>query len=165
MLLQGKELIERLERLFRQVDKYRGCYFWGGDNGNSSHRSWLEDQNNVAEFEWTEGGKHYTARFDTDYRRNYVMAHGTYTRDGNYTNLTAIKNSYKRLKADMSFVAMEEEYDAVEREKVENLHKQGIFEDIIDDEERIYMQLEHDAYTDMIEIGAVSRKKSYNPFA
>lgn len=89
-------IIHALEELFRQVDKYRNCYFWGRC-GNSERRERLSAENSIPEFEWDEDGHHYTAEFIADYRCSYVTARGNYTKDGQKTNLTAIKNSYKRM--------------------------------------------------------------------
>ncbi len=88
--------ITELEYLFNQDRKYKKCYFWNS-YGNSQDRGRRSREESIPEFSWDEGGHHYTAEFVVEYKYSYVKARGHYTKDGKKTNLTAIKNSYKRM--------------------------------------------------------------------
>lgn len=92
------KVIGKLEYLFDQARKYKNCYFWNS-YGNSQERDRKSRAESIPEFSWDEGGHHYTAEFVVEYRYSYVKATGYYTKDGKITNLTAIKNSYKRMTA------------------------------------------------------------------
>lgn len=48
-------------------------------------------------FSWWDGNTKFTAFYIVKCKYNHIFAKGFYTRDGKKTNLTAIKNSLKRL--------------------------------------------------------------------
>ena len=51
----------------------------------------------VPYFSWFDGDTKFTACYIVKVKYNHIFAKGYYTRDGKKTNLTAIKNSLKRL--------------------------------------------------------------------
>ena len=80
------------------AERFRSAYLWTPPKYASSRR-YMERENTYREVAWTEGGRTYTARYDVSCSCNNVYASGTYTRDGEITNLTAIRNSLKRMQA------------------------------------------------------------------
>lgn len=80
------------------AERFRSAYLWTLPKYASSRR-YMERENTYREVAWTEGGRTYTARYDVSCSCNNVYASGTYTRDGEITNLTAIRNSLKRMQA------------------------------------------------------------------
>ena len=56
-----------------------------------------EIRGTVPYFSWRDGNSKFTACYIVKCKENYIFAKGFYTRDGKKTNLTAIKNSLKRL--------------------------------------------------------------------
>ena len=75
------------------AERFRSAYLWTPPKYASSRR-YMERENT-----YREGGRTYTARYDVSCSCNNVYASGTYTRDGEITNLTAIRNSLKRMQA------------------------------------------------------------------
>ena len=65
----------------------------------------------VPYFSWFDGDTKFTAFYIVKCKYNHILAKGFYTRDGKKTNLTAIKNSLKRL----------EKEQEQEQEKKENV--------------------------------------------
>lgn len=80
------------------AERFRNSYLWTPPK-YASGRRYMERQNTYREVEWIEGGRAYTARYDVSCSCNNVYASGTYTRDGEVTTLTAIRNSLKRMQA------------------------------------------------------------------
>lgn len=85
-----------IERIIHQAEKFKGAYFFTPPTNASARRSY-EKYNSCPEITWEEGGHTYTAEFIVCCSCRNVYAAGYYTKDGNKTTLTAIRNSYKRL--------------------------------------------------------------------
>ena len=94
----NKWTISEIERIEAEAERMKLCYFWGGE-GNRQHRDWYEKKHSVAEVEWWEDGHHYSASFDVECHYSYTKATGYYMKDGEWTTLTAIRNSRKRMEA------------------------------------------------------------------
>lgn len=92
-----KQVIKRIESLIETAEKFKGAYFFTPPC-NAAQRRKYEDQNSIPKFQWVEDGHTYTAKFKVDCSCKNVYAKGFYTKDDKVTNLTAIKNSLKRLK-------------------------------------------------------------------
>lgn len=90
--------INMIRNLIETAEYFRSSYFWTPPGNAGSRRSY-ERAHTIPEFSWEEGGHTYTARFDVVCSCKNVYASGTYTKDGNKTTLTAIRNSLKRLEA------------------------------------------------------------------
>ena len=90
------ETICALKHLIEIADHYRYAFYMTPPSSAGWRRS-EEKQGTVPEFSWTEGGHKYTACYKVACSCAHVYASGYYTRDGKKTNLTAIKNSLKRL--------------------------------------------------------------------
>lgn len=80
------------------AERFRSAYLWTPPKYASSRR-YMERQNTYREVKRIEGGRTYTAEYDVSCSCNNVYASGTYTRDGEVTNLTAIRNSLRRMQA------------------------------------------------------------------
>lgn len=95
------ETIENLRLLVRIADHYRYAFYMTPPSYAAGRRC-EEKRGTISEFAWTEGGHRFTASYKVTCSCAYVYAHGYYTRDGKKTNLTAIKNSLKRLEQEES---------------------------------------------------------------
>ena len=94
--MNRRETIDLLKKLVATADHYRYAYYMT-PSSSAAGRRWEEKRYTVPEFTWTEGGHKYTACYKVSCSCAFVSANGFYTRDGKKTNLTAIKNSLKRL--------------------------------------------------------------------
>lgn len=94
-----KEIIEKIEAVVNMAEDMKNAYFWHGV-GNQSQRNYYDKKHSVDMVEWEEGDHTYTAEFTTRSSRDNIYAKGHYTKDGNKTTITAIRNSLKRLKAE-----------------------------------------------------------------
>ena len=92
------DIVSTVAGIVETAERFRSAYLWASPKYASSRR-YMERQNTYREVEWIEGGRTYTARYDVSCSCRNVYASGTYTRDGEITNLTAIRNSLKRLQA------------------------------------------------------------------
>lgn len=92
------ELINNIKHLIETAEKFRNSYFWTSPSSAGMRRSY-EKQNSVPMIEWDEGGNHYTAEYNVSCSCKNIYASGIYTKNGNKTTLTTIKNSLKRLEA------------------------------------------------------------------
>lgn len=92
--------IRHIKEIEYEAERMKYCYFWGGE-GNRQHRDWYEKKHSVAEVEWWEDGHHYSASFDVECHYSYTKATGYYMKDGEWTTLTAIRNSRKRMEAEI----------------------------------------------------------------
>lgn len=93
-----KEIICKIGAIIDEAERMKGAYFFSPP-GNASGRRSYERYHSHDMIEWTEGGHTYTAEYVVSCSCKNVYAYGKYTKDGNKTTLTAIKNSYKRLTA------------------------------------------------------------------
>ena len=92
-----KETIARIASIISQAEKFKNAYFFT-PAPNSSLRASYDKYHSRDTVTWDENGHHYTARFDVHSTGSHVEAYGVYYKDDKKTNLTAIKNSYKRLR-------------------------------------------------------------------
>lgn len=91
-----KETITKIGDIINTAEDCKRAYFWT-PGGNAGARRANERKHDKPEVAWSEGGHEYTARFDYSESCHHVYAKGIYTKDGQRTTLTAIRNSYKRL--------------------------------------------------------------------
>ena len=90
------ETIHQIRALVAVADHYRYAFYMT-PSSSAAGRLHEEKRGTVPEFTWTEGGHKYTACYKVTCSCAHVYASGYYTRDGKKTNLTAIKNTLKRL--------------------------------------------------------------------
>ena len=90
------EIINVVKSIIDKSDEMKNAFFWAPP-GNANGRRQFEKYHSRPIVEWDEGGHHYTAEYNVSCSCNHIYASGIYTKDGNKTNLTAIKNSIKRL--------------------------------------------------------------------
>lgn len=93
------ELIEQIENLVDTAHKFKNAYFWTPPTSAGERRSY-ERYYSISEFNWNEGGADYSASYEVTCTCRYIYTEGRYYKDGKKTNLTAIKNSLKRLKTE-----------------------------------------------------------------
>ena len=91
-------IVATVAAIVETAERFRNAYFWTPPK-YASGRGYMEHENTYREVAWTEGGRTYTAEYDVSCSCNNVYASGTYTRDGEITNLTAIRNSLGRMRA------------------------------------------------------------------
>lgn len=92
------ETIVRLEDIIEEAQKLKNAYFFTSPRTSNERRRY-EEEHSWDMVSWEENGDEYTAEFKVDCTGSHIYAKGYYTKNGNKTNLTAIKNSLKRLKA------------------------------------------------------------------
>ena len=93
------ETIHSIRALLAVANFYRNAIFLVPPSWELG-RQQEEIRGFVPEFSWTEGGHRFTAFYSVECTEKRIIARGYYTRDGKKTNLTAIKNSLKRLEAE-----------------------------------------------------------------
>lgn len=91
-------IVATVAAIVETAERFRNAYFWTPPKYASS-RGYMERENTYREVEWAESGRTYTAKYDVSCSCRNVYAYGTYTRDGEPTTLTAIRNSLKRMQA------------------------------------------------------------------
>lgn len=90
--------LDALRAIIAEADDMRGAYFFTPPQSAPARRSY-ERKHTHARISWTDGGRTYTAEYTTRATCHNVYAVGTYTRDGQRTTLTAIRNSLRRIEA------------------------------------------------------------------
>lgn len=93
-----KETISVLDEIIKTAEKFKNAYFWNPPYSAHGRRN-MEYKNSFDTIEWVENGNTYTAEYSVRCSCRNVYAYGRYTKNGKTTNLTAIRNSYKRLLA------------------------------------------------------------------
>ena len=89
-------VLNSLEAIIETAEKCRNAYFWSAPSSASARR-YMERENSIPEITWRDGKDTYTAEYVVSCSCHNVYAKGIYTRNGNKTTLTAIKNSYNRM--------------------------------------------------------------------
>ena len=92
----NKEITAKIEAIINEAENMKNCYFWNSPATASARRSY-EEKHTHEEISWTDGKDTYTAEFVVICSCKNIYAQGHYTKNGNKTTLTAIKNSLKRL--------------------------------------------------------------------
>ena len=92
----NKEITAKIEAIINEAENMKNCYFWNSPATASARRSY-EEKHTHEEISWTDGKDTYTAEFVVICSCKNIYAQGRYTKNGNKTTLTAIKNSLKRL--------------------------------------------------------------------
>lgn len=88
--------IRELDELIQIAEKCKNAYFWKPEQSASMRRS--REKYYSRQVEWTEGGHEWSAETVMEQSCHNVYFRTNYTKDGKRTNLTAVKNSYKRMK-------------------------------------------------------------------
>lgn len=90
------ELISKIEAIVNEAECMKNSYFFSS-LANASGRRYYEAKHSHEEITWTDGNNVFTAEYIVSCSCRNVYARGIYTKNGNKTTLTAIKNSLKRL--------------------------------------------------------------------
>lgn len=95
-----EETIKSLSRIVEEAENMKNAYFWNPP-GNAGGRRSYEKYHSHAEITWQDGKDTYTAKYIVSCSCKNIYAYGIYTKNGNKTTLTAVKNSLKRLQGGM----------------------------------------------------------------
>lgn len=93
-----EETVEYVSGIVSAAHRFQSAYLQTPPEHASNRRS-LEKYYTYPEIEWIEGGRTYTASYEVKCSCRHIYASGEYSRDGYITNLTAIRNSLKRMRA------------------------------------------------------------------
>lgn len=96
-----KEIINALESIIATAEKFKGAYFFTPPANASGRRSY-EEYYSVPFFAFEYNGIEYTCEYRISCSCHNVYAQGIYTRNGNKTTLTAIKNVLKKMKVEVN---------------------------------------------------------------
>lgn len=88
---------QEIKAIIDEAETMKGAYFFQPPKNASGRRSY-EKKHSHDEVHWTEGGHEYTAAYTVTCSCSNVYASGSYTKDDKRTTLTAIRNSYNRMK-------------------------------------------------------------------
>ena len=95
-LIRKKEELKKgtsaCDEIIIRADKFRYCYFWEGDNGNSNSRRYYENQWSFPTTCWNDGENEWSVSYSVSQSRKNTYATGYYYKNGVITNLTAIKH-------------------------------------------------------------------------
>ena len=93
------ETIHKIRALLSVANHYRNAiYMPAPQTMNEVIKE--EIRGTVPCFTWWDGNTKFTACYIVKCKDRHIFAKGYYTRDGKKTNITAIKNSLKRLEAE-----------------------------------------------------------------
>lgn len=90
------ETYRQIYAIIDNAETCRNSFYWH-PSGNAGGRRANERKFNVPQVVWQDGDDIYTAEFCYRESCTHVYAHGYYTKNGNKTTLTAVRNSLKRL--------------------------------------------------------------------
>ena len=93
------ETIHKIRALISVAEHYRNAFYMPVPQ-TMNECIQEEIRGAVPYFSWFDGNTKFTACHIVKCKYNHIFAKGFYTRDGKKTNLTAIKNSLKRLEAE-----------------------------------------------------------------
>ena len=88
---------KKIWAIIEEAENMRGAYFFLPPTNAGGRRSY-EKYHSHGPITWQDGKDTYTAEFSVKCSCSNVYASGTYTKNGKKTTLTAVKNSYYRLK-------------------------------------------------------------------
>ncbi len=94
--MADRNTIDALEQILESSERHKNAYFMRPITHASARRAY-EKKWSVPEVTWTDGGHIYTAAYTVTCTCTTIRACGHYTRDGEPTTLTAIRNSYNRI--------------------------------------------------------------------
>ena len=93
-------IILKIEEIVNEAKRMKNAFFFESPGSAGARRSY-EDYHSHDTVTWCEGGNEYSARFRVRCSCRYVYANGIYTKNGEDTNLKAIRYSLARLKANL----------------------------------------------------------------
>ena len=96
--IELKRTVAKVERFVKSAEYVKNAWWWGGSYGDAD---WRESRGeSLSDYaEWEEGGHKYTADLTVTLTKKYTRVERDYRRDGERTNLKAIKYSLKRMQA------------------------------------------------------------------
>ena len=90
-------MLKQIESIIKEAETMKNAYFFNPPCSAGSRRSY-EKQHSHPLVSWEDGGHTYTAEFTVTCSCKNIYVYPSYTKDGKKTTLTAIKNSYNRMK-------------------------------------------------------------------
>ena len=96
-----REIINALELIIATAEKFKGAYFFTPP-GNANGRRSYEEYYSIPFFAFEYNGIEYTCEYRISCSCRNVYAKGVYTRNGNKTTLTTIKNVLKKMKVEVN---------------------------------------------------------------
>lgn len=99
--MSAKEIINALESIIATAEKFKYAYFLKPPANARGRRSY-EKYHSIPFFAFKYNGIEYTCEYRISCTCSNVYAEGLYTRNGNKTTLTAIKNVLKKMKAEVN---------------------------------------------------------------
>lgn len=90
------DIIKALQGIITEAETMKNAYFFTPPASANMRRAY-EKKHSHQIITWNDSGHQYSACFTVTCSCHNVYAAGTYTRDGQRTTLTAIRNSYRRL--------------------------------------------------------------------
>lgn len=88
-----------IARIIEEAEAHRSAYFFRPLKSAGERRAY-EKRHTVHAVTWFEGGHIYSAAYTVRCTCSAIHAAGEYTRDGQRTTLTAIRNSLHRMQAE-----------------------------------------------------------------
>ena len=98
--MTNREIVAQILDIIRQAEKFQNVYFWKPEGTAGGRRS-MEKRESRPEITWIDGKDTFTAEFVVSCTCSHTEARGIYTRNGKRTTLTAVRNSLKRLEANL----------------------------------------------------------------
>lgn len=99
--MSNEEIIRALESIIATAEEFKGAYFLKPPT-NAIARRLYEKHHSIPFFEFKWNGVEYTCEYRISCSCSNVYANGLYTRNGNKTTLTAIKNVLKKIKVEVN---------------------------------------------------------------
>lgn len=96
LAIVSADIYDKVEQIIEISDKFQHAIFWRPAPTASQRRA-NERKYSMDEFSWRENGDVFTASYDYRESCHHVYATSYFYRNGNRTNLTAVKNSFGRL--------------------------------------------------------------------
>lgn len=99
--MSNEEIVRALESIIATAGEFKDAYFLKPPT-NAIGRRLYEKYHSVPFFAFEYNGIKYTCEYHISCSCNNVYAQGHYTRNGNKTTLTAIKNVLKKMKVEVN---------------------------------------------------------------
>ena len=99
--IELRKAVAKVERFVESAEYVKNAWFWEGNNGDADRREARGE--NLSDYaEWEEGGHKWTADLTVTLMRRYTRVDRDYRKDGEKTNLKAIKYSLARMQATLA---------------------------------------------------------------
>lgn len=100
-----KNTIKKIEEFITTSDTLKNAYFWSSP-GNAAGRRSMEDRYTIPEFTFTYNKDTYTCKLSVSCSCRNVYVTKTITKNGKTTNITPVKNVFKKMVIELEGVAV-----------------------------------------------------------